>query len=375
MNRIHSLESLRGLLALWVVIGHTIKHAGYSEQGLGPFKLLAMPNLAVDVFIILSGFVIFFLLDNQRVSTTQFIVKRWFRLAPLLLALLLVSALTLEAQFNVIAASPFPNKAISEDLQIHADSIAHLGPQLLAHVTMLHGMVPDALLKNSQFGIIGQAWSISLEWQFYLLAPLLFGLLAKRRWYWLCAAIAAFCVLRAVNFANDGLIVNQAHYFIIGILSYYGWKHCKALTIEAGALDALAMAAIALIYLLLSRTASLIIWVALMALIVGERRALLSAPQRVLAALLQSPLMRWLGEISYSVYLTHMLVLYAVQHALHTLAPGLSQPAFLAAMLLGVVSATIALSALTYRFIEQPGIAAGRKALAWFGAWGAARAV
>lgn len=372
MNRIHSLESLRGLLALWVVIGHTIKHAGYAEQGLGPFKLLAMPSLAVDVFIILSGFVIFFLLDQQRVSYSQFIVKRWFRLAPLLLVLLLVSALTLEAQLNVIAASPFPNKAIGEDLQIHADSIAHLGPQLLAHASMFHGMVPDTLLKNSQFGIVGQAWSISLEWQFYLIAPLLFGLLARRRWYGLCAAIAAFCVLRAANFPNDGLIVNQAQYFIIGILSYYGWKHCKALAIEAGAVDALAMAAIALIYLLQSRSASLIIWVALMALIVGERRALLSAPQRALSALLQSALMRWLGEISYSVYLTHMLVLYAVQYALLRLAPGMSQPAFLAAMLLGVVSATVALSALTYRLVEQPGIAAGRKAGAWFRAWGAA---
>ena len=363
------------MLALWVVIGHTIKHAGYSENSIGLFKLAAMPSLAVDVFIILSGFVIFFLLDNQKVSYPQFIVKRWFRLAPLLLVLLLVSALTLEAQHNVIAASPFPNKASGIDLQIHADSISHLGAQLLTHMTMFHGLVPDAILPNSQFAIIGQAWSISLEWQFYLVAPLLFGLLVARRWHALCVAIVGICALRALNFPNDGLIINQAQYFLLGILSYYGWKHSKALTIEAGALDALAMAVIALVYLLLSRTASLIIWVAMMALIVGERRALLSGPLRALSAFLQLPLLRWLGEISYSVYLTHMLVLYVVQHAIVTAAPGISQPAFLAAMLLGVVSGTIALSALTYRLVEQPGIAAGRKASAWLGFRSGARAV
>ena len=112
MNRIHSLESLRGLLALWVVIGHTILHSGFSDKFMGPLKLLAMPTLAVDVFIILSGFVIFFLLDKGPVSYSQFLIKRWFRLAPLLLAVLIVSALTLNQQLNVIQASPFPKEAL-----------------------------------------------------------------------------------------------------------------------------------------------------------------------------------------------------------------------------------------------------------------------
>lgn len=92
MKRIHSLESLRGLLALWVVIGHTITNSGYADKDLGLLKLAAMPSLAVDVFIILSGFVIFFLLDQQRTPYLQFIVKRWFRLAPVFLTVLIVSA-------------------------------------------------------------------------------------------------------------------------------------------------------------------------------------------------------------------------------------------------------------------------------------------
>lgn len=367
MDRIHSLEAIRGMLALWVVVGHTILHAGYSDKSVGPFKLLAVPGLAVDIFIILSGFVIFFLLDNQRTSYSQFLIKRWFRLAPLLLAVLAVSAVTLGPQLSVIEASPFPNAAIAEDAKLHMHSFNHLGSHLVAHASMLHGMIPDAWLPGSQFAIVGQAWSISLEWQFYLVAPLVFGLLAARRWSALCALLVAVCVLRALNFENDGFIIRQAQFFIVGILSYYGWKFSRSMTIAPGAVDALALTAIALVYLLMARTASLIIWIALMAVIVAERRNAFSTPQRMVSKALQWPLMQWLGKISYSIYLVHMLVLYAVQYAVMALLPGLGKPAFLGVMLGGVVLGTVAVSALSYRLVEQPGIQAGRRVSAYFG--------
>ena len=373
MDRIYSLEAVRGMLALWVVVGHTILHSGYSSNNIGPFKLLAVPALAVDVFIILSGFVIFFLLDNQRTSYGQFLVKRWFRLAPLLMAVMLVSALTLNVQLGVIDASPFPSHAVTEDAKLHLDSISYLPQHLLAHATMLHGMVPNSWLPSSQFAIVGQAWSISLEWQFYLIAPLVFGLIAARRYGWLCAVIVAVCALRSLNFENDGFIIRQAQFFIIGILSYYGWKFSRAITIAPGAVDALALSAIALVYLLLTRTASLIIWIAVMAVIVAERRNAFSKAQKLASTVLQWPVMQWLGKISYSIYLVHMLVFYAVQYAVMALYPTIAKPAFLAVMLVGVVGGTIALSMFSYRFVEMPGIQAGRRVGAWFGAQGAPR--
>ena len=38
MRRIPEFEALRGLLALWVVVGHAIKHAGFTDAQLGPLK-------------------------------------------------------------------------------------------------------------------------------------------------------------------------------------------------------------------------------------------------------------------------------------------------------------------------------------------------
>lgn len=49
------------------------------------------PGYAVDVFIILSGFVIFYLLDHQHLSYRVFICRRFFRLAPLFFLVVLIA--------------------------------------------------------------------------------------------------------------------------------------------------------------------------------------------------------------------------------------------------------------------------------------------
>src|SRR5689334_15384840 len=82
--RLNLIEGMRAYLALWVLLCHTLWFSGYTQQVLsGPAKLLVEGRCAVDVFIIISGFVIFFLLDHQRDTWRPFIVRRFFRLFPL----------------------------------------------------------------------------------------------------------------------------------------------------------------------------------------------------------------------------------------------------------------------------------------------------
>jgi peptidoglycan/LPS O-acetylase OafA/YrhL len=81
---------------------------------------------------------------------------------------------------------------------------------------------------------------------------------------------------------------------------------------------------------------------------------------RLVAPLLTNPVVLYLGRISYSLYLSHILVIVVIQYALLTWAPNLSQKAHLEVLLAWTTVATIALSAGLYRYLEAPGIHAGR---------------
>ncbi|MFX9669204.1 hypothetical protein ABTU75_20035, partial [Acinetobacter baumannii] len=62
---IPEIEGLRGLMALWVVFDHMANWAGYvalgNQQPSWYINLLIKGGAAVEVFIAISGFVIFFL--------------------------------------------------------------------------------------------------------------------------------------------------------------------------------------------------------------------------------------------------------------------------------------------------------------------------
>jgi peptidoglycan/LPS O-acetylase OafA/YrhL len=71
--------------------------------------------------------------------------------------------------------------------------------------------------------------------------------------------------------------------------------------------------------------------------------------------------MLWLGTISYSFYLLHAMVLWQLLPRFPT-----TLGIRFAAGVFGILPLVIAGSAASYYLIESPGIACGRKCLAWF---------
>jgi peptidoglycan/LPS O-acetylase OafA/YrhL len=169
-RQLPSLTALRGIAALWVVLYH------YSVQlfptlDVTPYThLVGKGYLAVDMFFMLSGFVmthVYHQVFSKGVMEhyRSFIVARIARIYPLhVLVLLLFVATAVATQFSASGSNA-----------LHAVPLR--GPRsvgaLVANIFMVQGLDAGKLSWNYP------AWSISIEFVAYLLFP--FALPAIRR--------------------------------------------------------------------------------------------------------------------------------------------------------------------------------------------------
>ena len=187
MRRLVCLDGLRGVLACYVMLSHTLPFAPMPGRLVWVFS---HGGAGVDVFFILSGLVIVQSLAGCDHRARPFLIARVARIYPVFLVVFAAS----------VAVQPLAT-GFERMAWIGADSPARFiwsggwpndwGLYIAAHLTMTHGLFPDGILPDVWVGFLGAAWSLSTEWQFYLLALLLGGFLGLRSLAWLLLAIAA----------------------------------------------------------------------------------------------------------------------------------------------------------------------------------------
>lgn len=331
-GKIQALQGLRGAMAWWVVAGHISKTFGWN------LGLIDRNGLAVSVFILLSGFVIALLIDRKREGFGAFITRRGFRLFPLYLFALIVSAALLPVQSAAWQAlAPTPMNLARASLA--TTGIEQFATQFAWHLPLAQGLLP----APAPYTILGQAWSISLEWQFYLIAPLLYLGLTNRRFTPLAAAVAGALVLMSPALSNAFIGSNLA-LFLVGMTSYLALSN-RSWICASAMLGAL---------ILLEGGPWLAIPLAIWTLVLVAA-VTASWPARLLA----SRFACYLGEISYSTYLLHMIPLFGSVYLLT--AWGVEGPALQVAVATFTVAGTLAASTASYRFIELPAIKLGAK--------------
>ncbi len=309
----------------------------------------------------LSGFVIFYLLDRQPQPYRTFLTRRFFRLMPLYLVVLGVVALTVGAQLHSLESLPWQNRAVADSIKIHRETLNNFWPHLTAHLFLLHGLIPGSWLADSNFAFLSQGWSVSLEWQFYLLAPLVFAMIQRGLYLSLAGLVVALAALQFAGVAGVGFLPNQFHYFALGIGSYYLFKANWVVPGKGVISDVVLLALCGVVFGVLQTPWPVIIWLLVFHLISNQRRGISTPMSAVSLPILESAPLQWLGRISYSVYLVHIPVLYAVFHVLSHIAPDVRSWQFLALALPATLVITIGISSLTYRWIEQPGIRLGKQ--------------
>jgi peptidoglycan/LPS O-acetylase OafA/YrhL len=342
-DRLEELDGVRALMAWWVVLGHV---AWVVSDRAGA---LVHNTSAVLIFMALSGFVIAALIESRREPYLAYLTRRVFRLWPAYLIALLFSAATLAAQASAEAHCPFQPSFAAGRLEVILTSMRRLWPNLAAHVLAIHGLVPTKLLPDGALTILSPAWSLSVEVQFYLVAPPVIGMVRSGPAGILAALFLAaslvFLGLHGPLRYNSAFIGHYVHWFAVGIGSFYLWSQRRGRW-AIGAVVAL-MAALT-IYTLWRREVAGVVWAGVIGLVIWPTR---------LNARLGRGLLKRLGDASYSTYIFHLTLLYLVAFALNGL--GLHRPTYLGLLTLGTVVSTLVVSLASFRWIERPAMRFG----------------
>jgi len=356
---------LRGWLACVVVIYHVFAATGANVRFGGLHALTKAADYAVLVFVIISGFVITHLLLTRPEPYGPYITRRFLRIYPVYLACLALGILTTYLNFETFLGAPWGAQTpYLERLTHQLDSLQHGGfvAHLLAHLSLLHGAIPTQLLYESQLMFLGTAWSLSLEWQFYLLAPLiLVGLQGARRTA-LTAAVA-FGTYWAYRRGWLGDFVLPS--FLPGAIPYFAAGIATRLLIyklpRLGRYPVVAVAFAFALCLAYDRLLPFAAWAAFVAWMLLDQPTgkVSQAIQRSADRLLDSPVARHLGDLSYPIYLVHLPVLQVILFfCVRTFGLGMPETFAVAAVLTPVV--TLAAAILLHRCVEKPFIAYGR---------------
>jgi peptidoglycan/LPS O-acetylase OafA/YrhL len=322
--------------------------------------------LGVDLFFVLSGYLITSLLVDERLRTgsTDFLtfwVRRARRLLPALLLLLVVMAATTR-----ILLPPSDWAARQADL-VWALFYAANWHQIAAS--------EDYFAQFQLASSLRHLWSLGIEEQFYIAWPLLIGLLVNGRRIHLrvpiligLATIGSAFVMWLLFTAGDPNRAyygtdSRAHELLVGALLAVLMRWSATFAAPRRRLSALfATLGIALVFaafLLGSDTAalyykggSLLFSVSVAALL----WAVEVNPELRLARWLGSTVPRWIGQLSYGLYLWHWpAIVWApvlVQLALRSQAQVLLRSSFLLNFTRVGIAVTIAVG--SYYLLEQP---------------------
>ena len=352
-----AMEGLRGLAVFLVFLTHyvTLSRPWVAADGITAtvaHSLHTVGNVGVDLFFVLSGYLIYGALLRRQQPFLPYLGRRIRRLYPAFIA---VFVLYLVLTFVFPAESKVP---------------PGMGPAvawLLANFLLLPGLFPITPL-------ITVAWSLSYEFFFYLTVPVLIGVGSLRQWAsgqrvllfcgmgvgWLVLAPHGGNALRMVMFAA-GMVLYEA--LAASSAAARAAKDASAPSMNTADnrgswIGAFALAAgLGCTLLALPGHSGAIFRTAVMAVAFGVLCyvCLGAWAEGWLGRAFSVAPVRWLGNASYSYYLIHGLALKAAFMALAWVLPPTAAPGdwLFWALLLPFFMATLVPAAALFLWVEK----------------------
>lgn len=338
--RFRFVDALRGIAAVAVAAHHFLHKSALEPTLREPLGFCHYGLYGVQVFFVLSGFVIAHSLRRGLArdgSSLNFLARRQLRLDPPYWIVLLFTVL-----------------------------VSHLEPKLLPWIERkpLAG-VSDTILNalylqniTSAISVVDVAWTLCLEIQFYLVFVLLIltaqAVGKDRLWKPLAGGSVLALGLASLllpPYSADAWFIQWWYYFAAGVLCYASLKSAMANV-------PFLVLIVAVAYFAAERQSA--------AMMVGAGTALLlcaAGKFRFLEHGLNWPLLQYFGRISYSLYLVHFMVGTYVLRIGYRLTGDKVVPAigwFLLAFL-----ASVGAAHLFYRYVEQPSMQFAKRCR-WF---------
>jgi peptidoglycan/LPS O-acetylase OafA/YrhL len=340
-DRAHKVKyrgDIDGLRAL-AVVPVVLFHAG-------------MPGISggfvgVDVFFVISGFLISQIIASEigesRFSLARFYERRVRRILP---AFLFVTAITCLASLLLL---------LPQDLAPFGDSL--WAAALSGSNIQFWLESGDYFAGKSDLKPLLHTWSLGVEEQFYVVFPLLLLAVSRlRAWRFLKLIVVVGLVLSLAlsiyatsnySIAAFYLLPTRAWELLAGTLLAIGVSPPLARRLHAEIVSALGLAAIVVSVLLFNDTTPFPGWAAIApvagaAMIIHAGSA---SAQTLVGRLLATSPMRWIGLISFSLYLWHWPLIVFTKYYFIEPSPGL---------MAAVVALAFVLAYLTWRFVEQP---------------------
>lgn len=357
-GRVPELDGVRGLAILLVVVWHYVGFPLQAESGflatVGA-RALRLTGSGVDLFFVLSGFLIGGILFDQRESPgyfKAFYVRRFCRIFPLYFAWLGIFYLLL-AVVPAVAHSPVLGPLFRDPLP--AWSYASFTQNLV--------MARQETLGPEWLGI---TWSLAVEEQFYLLLPFMVRFIAPLRLTIFVSTLAlaapVFRVLAEDHSGYAGMVLMpcRADALLLGVLCAWAMRREKTRELLFKSRSAFYLI-LSMLLTVLAVFCSLparferspylpsvlaVLYTAFLLLAVTERRG-------PVTWLVRQRWLRGLGILAYGVYLIHQAVNGLSHGIILGRSPEIGSWSGLAVTLLAL-GITLGIAALSWLKFEKP---------------------
>ncbi|MCP3709173.1 acyltransferase [Paraburkholderia sp. CNPSo 3274] len=320
MQKLKSLTVLRAVAAITVIFFHIMSPTGHTFGEFG-----------VDIFFVISGFVIALVLDSPKLTTQRFLADRIARIVPL------YWVLTFGVFAGALAAPALLNSTTAD----------------LGNLLKSLFFIPYRKESGQIFPMLFVGWTLNYEMLFYVVTAVSLMVMRRHRLLLTSALILAiFCAAKA--WGSQGVFTafytNQRMFeFPLGFMAYQLWKFGVRIKLPlAGCMAVAAYAWMAYINWHDLSDAPLLYY--------GLPAFVLIASTLSLESAMGSGLLTraaiFIGNASYAIYLSHPYCVEAARKLLPDALDGFDATAPLGVALTMIVAT--AMGAALYQFVDWP---------------------